>query len=57
MDWLTTGADAGTMATGISALTAAYVWTRGRLRDWPQERAAIRLRNWHGYIMPNGIDD
>ena len=56
MDVLTTGADIATMATGLSAVTAAYVWITGRLRSWRQEKAAIAERNWRGYITPGGIN-
>jgi hypothetical protein len=56
MDLLTDGADIATMLTGISAVTAAFVWTRGQLRDWRQRRAAIQRRNWGGYIDVGGIN-
>lgn len=45
MDALTTGADIGTMLTGLSAVTAAYVWTMGRFRDWRRQKVAIAERN------------
>ena len=57
MDVWTAGADVGTMATGLSAVTAAYVWTRSQMRNWRQQKAATRSRNWHGYIMVEGIND
>ncbi len=56
MDPWTAGADIGTMVTGVSAMTAAYVWTRAQLRDWRQQRAARTARNWHGYIEVGGIN-
>lgn len=56
MDALTTGADIGTMLTGLSAVTAAYVWTMGRFRDWRRQKVAIAERNWGGYISPGGIN-
>lgn len=56
MDALTTGADIATMATGLSAVTAAYVWIMGRVRDWRQQKAAVAERNWRGYINPGGIN-
>jgi hypothetical protein len=56
MDWMTGGADVATMATGVSAVTAAATWTAGRWRAWRREKAAIAERNWHGYIPVNGID-
>ena len=56
MDVLTTGADIGTMVTGISALTAAITWTAGRWRERQERLAAIRLRNWHGFVMLEGVD-
>src|SRR5690349_7815462 len=56
MDGLTTGADIATMATGLSAVTAAYVWTMGRFREWRQQKAAVTERNWRGYINPHGIN-
>jgi len=57
MDVLTAGADIGAMLTGASAVTATYVWTRNQLLGWRERKAASRERNWHGYIMTNGIDD
>jgi hypothetical protein len=56
MDALTAGADIATIATGLSAVTAAYVWIMGRVRDRRQQKAAIAERNWHGYITPGGIN-
>ena len=56
MDALTAGADIGTMLTGLSAVTAAYVWTRNQLRDWRDQRAAVAARNWHGFIEVGGIN-
>lgn len=56
MDVWTAGADIGTMLTGLSAVTAAYVWTRGQLRDRQARRAALAARNWHGYIELGGIN-
>jgi hypothetical protein len=56
MDTLTTGADVGTMLTGLSVLTATVVWTRTQWRDLRERRAATRLRNWHGYIRLEGVD-
>lgn len=44
------------MATGLSAMTAAYIWTRGQVRDWRQQRAEKSARNWHGYIEVGGIN-
>jgi hypothetical protein len=55
MDLWTTGADVGTMLTGLSAATAAFVWTRSQVREWRQQRAAIQRRSWHGYIDVGGI--
>jgi hypothetical protein len=52
MDGWTIGADVGGMLTGLSVLTATIVWTRGQWRDRQQRKAAIALRNWHGYLMP-----
>jgi hypothetical protein len=57
MDWMTTGADIATMATGLSAVTAAATWLAGRWRAWQREKAAEGDRNWHGYILTNGISD
>ena len=56
MDALTVGADIGTMLTGISALTAAITWTAGRWRERQERLAAIRRRNWHGFIAIEGVD-
>jgi hypothetical protein len=52
-NWMTTGADIATMATGLSAVT----WLAGRRRAWQPEKAAEGDRNWHGYILTNGISD
>jgi hypothetical protein len=40
MSWLSTGADFATIATGLSAATAAYVWTQNQVRGRRQEREA-----------------
>jgi hypothetical protein len=56
MDRMTSGAEIATMATGLSAVTAAATWTAGRWRAWRRERAADAERNWHGYIPVGGID-
>ena len=56
MNGWTIGADVGQMLTGISAVTAAYVWSRGQLYNWRQQRDTKRLRNWNGYIDIHGID-
>lgn len=53
MNWITGGADIATMATGLSAVTAAATWIAGRWRGWRQEKALTAHRNWHGYI-PSG---
>ena len=55
--WTGTGADFATMATGLSALTAAFVWVRGQREERQARRAAVRNRNWHGFVMPEGIND
>src|SRR5260370_39119068 len=52
-----TGADFAAMATGLSALSAAYVWIRKQREERRERRAAIRNRNWHAYVMPEGIND
>jgi hypothetical protein len=57
MDGWTIGTDIATMLTGLSVLTATIVWTRTQWRDWSQRKAAIAQRNWHGYVMPEGISD
>jgi hypothetical protein len=56
MDVWTAGADIGTMVTGLSAVTAAFVWTRSQVRDWRQQREARSARNWNGYIEVSGIN-
>ncbi|HEY1918510.1 MAG TPA: hypothetical protein VGH27_23295 [Streptosporangiaceae bacterium] len=56
MDSWTIGADIGTMLTGLSVLIATIVWTRTQWHGWQARKATIRLRNWHGFISPNGID-
>jgi hypothetical protein len=57
MDGWTIGADVGAMLTGLSVLTATIVWTRTQWRDWRDRRAQLRLRNWHGYIMADTINE
>jgi hypothetical protein len=57
MDGWTIGADVGGMLTGLSVLTATIVWTRTQWRDRQQRKAATASRNWHGYVMPEGIND
>ena len=52
MDFWTYGVDIATMATGLSALTAATVWTAGRWRVWRDRVAEKKIRVWNtGYIM------
>lgn len=55
MDWVTTGADTGTMLTGLSAVTATVLWGRTRIREWRAERDARRTRNWNGYIIRENV--
>lgn len=55
MGWVTTGADVGTMLTGLSAVTATFLWGRSRVREWTAERDARRARNWNGYIIREGV--
>jgi len=43
------------MVTGLSAATAAYVWTRNQLRGWRDAKAARAYRYWNGYIILEGI--
>jgi len=57
MDGWTIEADVGGMLTGLSVLTATIVWTRTQWRDRQQRKAATAHRNWHGYVMPEGIED
>jgi hypothetical protein len=57
MAWTATGADFATMITGLSALSAAYVWIRKQREERREHRAAIQNRNWHAYVMPEGIND
>ncbi len=56
MDVMTAGADIGTMLTGLSAVTAAYVWTRSQWGGWRQEKLARSRRTWHGYVALEGVD-
>jgi hypothetical protein len=56
MSWTQTGAEFGTMVTGVSALTAAALWTRNQMRGWKEARDARRQRNWNGYIMLENVD-
>lgn len=57
MDGWTIGTDIATMLTGLSVLTATIVWTRTQWHGWRERKAAIALRNWHGYVMTEGISD
>ncbi len=56
MDALTAGADVGTMATGLAAVTAAIAWTRRQWDGWQADRTAHKRRNWHGYIDVGGLN-
>jgi hypothetical protein len=56
MDALTAGADIGTMATGLAAVTAAVAWTRNQWDGWQVQRRERKRRNWHGYIDVGGIN-
>ena len=52
MDFWAYGVDIATMATGLSALTAASVWTAGRWREWRNHVAEEKQHVWNtGYIM------
>ena len=55
-DGWTIGADVGTMLTGLSAATAALVWTRSQVHNWVAWRKSRAYRNWNGYITMGGID-
>jgi len=57
MSWDQTGADYATMATGLSALSAAYVWIRNQLDVRRARQAETKARNWSGYIEPTGTWD
>lgn len=57
VDGWTIGADVATMLTGLSAVTAAATWLISRYRAWKAERDRTLARNWHGFIMTNGIND
>ena len=57
MDWLTTGADTATMATGLSVVTATSVWVRRQYREYRDRGAEKRRRNWHGYIEHGGLNE
>lgn len=57
MDPFTIGADIGAMIVGVPVVAAGILWlTRWRAAR-KQRKAAIELRNWHGYIHPSGISD
>ncbi len=52
MDFWTYGVDIATMATGLSAVTAASVWVTGRVNAFRKHRAEQRDRVWNiGYTM------
>jgi hypothetical protein len=55
--WTSTGADAATMATGVSALSAATVWIGRQLQDWRARRRARQARNWDAYLDMTGVYD
>lgn len=55
MDALTIGADAATMATGLSVVTATVLWTRRQYREWRDGRRERKRRGWQDYINPHGI--
>ena len=55
MSWLGVGADVGTMATGVSAVTAAFVWVRRQMQEWREAKAARAYRCWNGYVIQGGI--
>lgn len=55
MDALTIGADAATMATGLSVLTATAVWTRRQYSEWRDSRRERKRRSWQDFINPHGI--
>jgi len=53
--WTTTGAEVGTMATGLAAVTATALWVRNRAVEWTAARNARKSRNWNGYIIREGV--
>jgi hypothetical protein len=56
MDFWTYGVDIATMATGLSALTAASVGTWGRWCGFLRYRSEKKERVWNaGYIMMEAI--
>ncbi len=55
MTWLSAGADIGTMVTGASAATAAYVWARNQIEARREVKAAREYRYWHAFIPLEGI--
>ena len=57
MSWDQVGADVATMATGLSALSAAFVWIRKQVQEQRARRAETKARNWSAYIEPTGISD
>jgi hypothetical protein len=57
MDGWTIAADVATILTGLSVLATAATWLTSRYLAWQQEKARTSARNWHGFIMTNGIND
>jgi hypothetical protein len=51
MDALSAGADIATIATGLSAVTAAYVWVRNQLHVWRQQKAATELGRLECFLL------
>jgi hypothetical protein len=55
MSWLEVGAEVGTMATGLSAATAAFVWVRRQLQERREAKAGRAYRCWNGFIIQEGV--
>ena len=55
MSWLEAGAQIGTMATGLSAATAAIVWGRRQYQERREAKAARAYRCWNGFIIQEGV--
>jgi hypothetical protein len=56
MDSFAIGADIATMATGLSVLTAAIVWTRRQYREWRERKVERERRGWQDYINPHSVN-
>jgi hypothetical protein len=53
---LADGADIATMVGALSVVLGVVTWLLGQWRGWRERHALVELRNWHGYISPEGVN-